>query len=200
MDGVERSSYGRCRRVDRGLPQILTAYQAVSVTYPFQSSVVSGKPNQPSRLNKHLFTGLAAGVLVGLVIGCCGGVVIGMNADRSDAPPAAVESVPTTAVSSTPPAPTPAPTTESAQAIPLATSLPTEEDLIAMPDIVGQNAAVAADQLRKLGFTEIQYGSQDTNATVVLMPANWTVTKQSAAPGAKISADTLIVLTCTKSS
>ncbi|WP_433230071.1 hypothetical protein ACQP2H_30695 [Micromonospora sp. CA-248260] len=60
------------------------------------------------------------------------------------------------------------------------------------------NAAVADDKLRKLGFTNIQYGSQDENDTVVLMLPNWTVTKQSAKGGSKMLPDDLIVLTCTK--
>ncbi|RAO01591.1 hypothetical protein GAR05_01762 [Micromonospora saelicesensis] len=67
-----------------------------------------------------------------------------------------------------------------------------------MPNVVGKNAAVAADQLRKLGFTEVQYGSQDENDTVVLLASNWTVTKQSAKAASKVPSDTLIVLTCTK--
>lgn len=67
-----------------------------------------------------------------------------------------------------------------------------------MPNMVGQNAAVADDQLRKLGFTKIQYGSQDPNDTVVLLLSNWTVTKQSTAAGTQVTTDTLIVLTCTK--
>ncbi|MGX4657838.1 PASTA domain-containing protein [Micromonospora sp. SCSIO 07396] len=67
-----------------------------------------------------------------------------------------------------------------------------------MPNVKGMNAAVADDKLRKLGFTNIQYGSQDENDTVVLMLPNWTVTKQSAKAGSKMLPDDLIVLTCTK--
>jgi hypothetical protein len=67
-----------------------------------------------------------------------------------------------------------------------------------MPDLVGENAAVAADKLRQLGFTRIEFGSQDEQDTWVLLPANWTVAKQSAKAGTMVSTDTLIVLTCTK--
>jgi beta-lactam-binding protein with PASTA domain len=67
-----------------------------------------------------------------------------------------------------------------------------------MPNVVGTNAAVAYDQLQKLGFKKIQFGSQDPNSTVVLMPSNWTVTKQSTKVGEQVTTDTLIVLTCTK--
>lgn len=71
-------------------------------------------------------------------------------------------------------------------------------DTITMPDVRGENAAVADATLRKLGFTNIQYGSQDEEDKLVIMLANWTVIKQSARPGAKLAPDDLIVLTCTK--
>ncbi len=67
-----------------------------------------------------------------------------------------------------------------------------------MPDLVGENAAVADDTLRRLGFTNIQYGSQDKDDKFVIWLPNWTVTKQSVEPGEEVPLDTLIVLTCTK--
>ncbi|TDC80078.1 PASTA domain-containing protein [Micromonospora sp. KC606] len=67
-----------------------------------------------------------------------------------------------------------------------------------MPDLKGLNAAVADDKLRKLGFTNVQYGSQDEKDKLVLMLVNWTVTKQSAKAGTKLAADDLVVVTCTK--
>jgi hypothetical protein len=69
---------------------------------------------------------------------------------------------------------------------------------VAMPDVRGQNAAVAQDYLRRLGFTNVTFGSQDEFDTWVVLPANWTVKKQSMKAGRKVPADTLIVLTCTK--
>lgn len=69
---------------------------------------------------------------------------------------------------------------------------------VKMPDVRGQNAAVAQDYLQKLGFTNITFGSQDQFDTWVVLPENWTVKKQSTKAGAKIPTDTLIVLTCTK--
>lgn len=80
---------------------------------------------------------------------------------------------------------------------PAATTAPTVKT-VTMPKVTGENAAVADDRLRKLGFTNIQYGSQDQEDTVVLLLSNWTVTKQSTQSGKKIKTDTLIVLTCTK--
>jgi hypothetical protein len=69
--------------------------------------------------------------------------------------------------------------------------------MLTMPNLVGQNAAVAEDQLKKLGFTSIQLGTVDGHAFIAL-PANWTVKTQSAKAGAQIRSDTLIVLGCAK--
>ena len=59
---------------------------------------------------------------------------------------------------------------------------------------------MAADELRKLGFTNIQFGSQDEDDKVVILPSNWTVTKQSAKADKSLPSVSLIVLTCTKAS
>lgn len=67
-----------------------------------------------------------------------------------------------------------------------------------MPNLIGKNAAIADDELKRLGFTNIQYGSADPDDKVVLLLANWTVTKQSAKAGERLPSDALIVLTCTK--
>jgi hypothetical protein len=103
----------------------------------------------------------------------------------------------------------PAATTKPAKAAPAA-ALPTKADTpaplspvekpaqVAMPDVRGQNAAVAGDYLAKLGFTNVTYGSQDQLDSWVVLPENWTVKKQSAKKGRKLPTDTLIVLTCTK--
>lgn len=75
-----------------------------------------------------------------------------------------------------------------------ATSAPV---LIPMPDVVGQNAAVARDTLRKLGLTNVDLGTVDGRRVVVL-PQNWVVKAQSAAPGTKLPADAKIVLGCAR--
>ncbi|WP_157748342.1 PASTA domain-containing protein [Micromonospora echinaurantiaca] len=67
-----------------------------------------------------------------------------------------------------------------------------------MPNLVGMNAAVAEDKLKQLGLTNIRFGSQDPNDTFVVLPQNWTVTKQSHKKGTKVGLDELVVLTCTK--
>lgn len=78
------------------------------------------------------------------------------------------------------------------------TTAPVPAAPVRMPNLVGQNAAVADDQLKRLGFTNVQFGSRDPNDTVVLLLSNWTVTKQSTKAGTKVDPATLVVLTCTK--
>lgn len=53
-----------------------------------------------------------------------------------------------------------------------ASSASAEPASVKMPNLVGLNAAVAEDQLRKLGFTEIQFGSADEDASLVILRAN----------------------------
>ncbi|KAB1927677.1 PASTA domain-containing protein [Micromonospora sp. ALFpr18c] len=67
-----------------------------------------------------------------------------------------------------------------------------------MPNLAGSNAAVAQDKLKRLGITNIKLGSQDEFDTLVILPENWTVKKQSQKAGAKVAQDELVVLTCTK--
>jgi hypothetical protein len=77
----------------------------------------------------------------------------------------------------------PAPTTAPAQ--------------LTMPDVVGQNADVAQDQLKKLGFTNVDLGTVDGHHVVVL-PQNWTVQAQSAKSGSHLAPDAKIVLGCAR--
>lgn len=69
--------------------------------------------------------------------------------------------------------------------------------LITMPDVVGENAAVAVDKLEKLGFTDIDLGTVDGRSVVVL-PQNWIVKAQSAKPGERLPANAKIVLGCAR--
>src|SRR5262245_44330159 len=69
--------------------------------------------------------------------------------------------------------------------------------MLAMPDVVGESAAVARDQLTRLGFRHIEFGTVDGHKLIIL-PQNWTVTTQSARKGDKLPADALIVLGCTR--
>ncbi|MFD0557355.1 PASTA domain-containing protein [Stackebrandtia endophytica] len=71
---------------------------------------------------------------------------------------------------------------------------------IEMPSVVDMNAAVARDELERLGFTNVQFGSLDEehNTIGVVNPANWTVIEQSHEPGRLVPADAVIVLGCMK--
>lgn len=69
--------------------------------------------------------------------------------------------------------------------------------LLTVPDVVGQNAAVARDDLHKLGFTNVDLGTVDGRRVVVL-PQNWTVKAQSAEPGTRLAPDAKIVLGCAR--
>ena len=68
---------------------------------------------------------------------------------------------------------------------------------LTMPDVVGQNADVAQDSLRKLGFKNIDLGTVDGHH-VVILPQNWTVKAQSARPGSRLAPDAKIVLGCAR--
>jgi beta-lactam-binding protein with PASTA domain len=69
--------------------------------------------------------------------------------------------------------------------------------LLTMPNVVGQNADVAQDSLKKLGFRNIDLGTVDGHHVVVL-PQNWTVRAQSAKSGAHLAPDAKIVLGCAR--
>jgi hypothetical protein len=163
---------------------------------PHPSGPLGAPPKK--RPNSTLIAAIV-GVAVVLVIGCCTGLyIIGSEQDPDGASPGvtatagSVQSEPTaTSEAGVPPA---APTSQAAEPSPSGTPAKT----VTMPKVVGENAAIADDKLRKLGFTNIQYGSQDENDTWVVLLQNWTVAKQSAKAGSKVSTDTLIVLTCTK--
>lgn len=156
---------------------------------------VHGHPGQPAtRRNRMLVIGAVVGAV--LFVCCCGAIARFADDNQPNAASptsAAPTGVAVPTVISTPPVEVTQPATEP----PVATTSAAPAEAV-MPDLVGENAAVADDRLRKLGFTNIQFGSQDENDTVVLLLANWTVTKQSTKAGMKVPVDTLIVLTCTK--
>lgn len=129
---------------------------------------------------------------VALVVVCCGGValtaVFGVgkvkDTKAASAPVAVQPSLPGVVIPSINPR-SPSPT--ASPVVPLK-----------MPSLVGQNAAVAQDILKRSGFTRVELGSADPGDSIVLLPQNWTVKEQSATAEQTIPSDTLIVLTCTK--
>jgi hypothetical protein len=66
-----------------------------------------------------------------------------------------------------------------------------------VPNVVGLNAAVAVDTLKKQGFGNIDLGTVD-GRPFVLLPQNWTVKTQSAPAGSSVRTDTKIVLGCAR--
>jgi hypothetical protein len=174
----------------------------------------------------YILAGLAALMIIGCVGLTALGIVVGAktsdteaqrpaSVDTSISPSPAVTEAQSSDAASVPPRPEP---TQPVTAVPAAVVTtvpapagtvaaevelpPTDEPVkpakVKVPNLKGRNAAEADDVLRKLGFTNIDYGSRDEFDTVVLWLPNWTVKKQSVKPGARILPDTKIVLTCTK--
>ena len=71
--------------------------------------------------------------------------------------------------------------------------------LATVPNVVGHNADVAVDELKRAGFTNVDLGTVDGHKFVAL-PQNWTVKTQSAKPGDRLSRDAKIVLGCARNS
>jgi beta-lactam-binding protein with PASTA domain len=71
--------------------------------------------------------------------------------------------------------------------------------LVTVPDVVGLNAAVAVDTLKRVGFSNVDLGTVDGHKFVAL-PQNWTVKTQSARPGDRLPRDAKIVLGCARNS
>jgi hypothetical protein len=125
--------------------------------------------------------------VLALGAGCVGGVAVG-----------SAGSTPTTAT-----APTRAASAEASQDTALPPAEKEKDRFVKLPDFKGQNAAIAQQWLADRGwdeFSDIKLGSQDRYDTMVLLPENWTVTKQSHKAGTKVAVGTTIVLTCTKAS
>lgn len=172
-------------------------------TTPFPPDQPPAQPPfaPPPAPQRKLSTGAVVAIVIGaVVLACCGlagiSAVIGEDsepaAQSSPSAQAAVASVAPATSAPLPALPSPSSVTTTAPA-----PSPTPAAVV-MPDLVGMNAAVAQDKLRKLGLTNIQLGSQDENDTVVFLAANWTVTKQSHKKGSKVGTEDLVVLTCTK--
>ncbi|MEU4323887.1 PASTA domain-containing protein [Nonomuraea dietziae] len=130
--------------------------------------------------------------ILALGAGCFGGMVVGGAGSSSSS------------ASADTPAPAPK-AAETKVAEPEDTSLPAVDldkpHYVKLPDFKGQNAAVAQQWLVDQGWDEfknIELGSQDPYDTFVILPENWTVTKQSHKAGSRVKVGTTIVLTCTK--
>jgi hypothetical protein len=69
---------------------------------------------------------------------------------------------------------------------------------ITLPDVVGQNAKAASEQLNQLGLLNVQLTSANPNYNMVLVAANWTVVSTNPAPCSAITRHDHVVLHVTK--
>ncbi len=160
-------------------------------------------PQPPVAPKRKLGTWAIVGIVVGaVVLLCCGvsaiGAIVGGGSEPNPAPSASKQAAVAPAVAAT--TASAAPTTAAPSAAPTTSepAPPPAPTTVTMPNLVGMNAAVAEEKLKQLGITNVRFGSQDELDTWVVLPENWTVTKQSAKKGSKVDVDELIVLTCTK--
>lgn len=81
-------------------------------------------------------------------------------------------------------------------AAPPATAVP---KTVTLPDVVGQNGAIAEDTLRSLGMTKVDLAADaKSRKQIVLLPENWTVTKMEPKAGTQVRTDQTVVVTMTK--
>jgi hypothetical protein len=71
---------------------------------------------------------------------------------------------------------------------------------IALPDVVGQNAKTATEQLLRLGLTNVELSSANAEYQLVIVRSNWTVVSTSPAPCAVVNPHDHVVLKVTKPS
>jgi PASTA domain len=179
------------------------------MTYPPQPNYAPYPPAMPPRRSRRKLWWILGGI-GGAVFSCLAGlIVIGLIVGPTQKPQTTTGQVALDAPVATdePAAQAPTPSTPAA-AVPTATVAPSpttppappKPTTVKMPNLVDLNAAVAIDKLERLGWTrdQIDLGSQDEQDTWVILPQNWTVTKQSERAGAKVEPGSLIVLTCTK--
>jgi beta-lactam-binding protein with PASTA domain len=71
--------------------------------------------------------------------------------------------------------------------------------MVMLPDVVGQNGAIAQDTLTTLGLTKLDLAADAASGhQIVLNPANWTVTKMEPKAGTSVRTDQAVVITMTK--
>jgi hypothetical protein len=70
---------------------------------------------------------------------------------------------------------------------------------VTLPDVVGQNGAIAQDAPRRLGLTKVDLAADATSGReLVLFPENWHVTKIEPEAGTQVRTNQAVVLTMTK--
>jgi len=139
-------------------------------------------PPRPPRAKIH------PGVLIGLVAGGCVLLLCGLLAFTAYVGRAGNGALP---------AFTPGPTFTGFPTFAAPTTPPAVQ-LRIPTGLVGGNALIVHDQLERLGFTNVVYGSADPDDTFVVLAQNWTVRKVEPAEGTTLASNQPIVLTCSK--
>jgi hypothetical protein len=78
------------------------------------------------------------------------------------------------------------------------TTSPVASAPITIPDLTGENAKIAENRLKALGFTDIDLVSATEKYQNVFVPANWTVVAIEPAPGTTVNASDTVILKVTK--
>jgi hypothetical protein len=155
------------------------------------------EPSPQERTNRPVFGIVVGTILVALCCVCSVGIV--SNAFKSDTTgkQKAASSMAVSAVAtSTPTRSAATPTNSSVQsASESASPMPTS---VKLPNLVGKNAAIAQDELKRLGLKNIQFGSADSRYSMVILPQNWTVVRQAPSAGTPMTPDQLVILSCKK--
>lgn len=128
-------------------------------------------PGWAQRFDPRLLIGGAIAALVVLCCCCCGllGLAVGGGFggnDDSGGPdrPTQERSVAPSESDSTQPAATPTSTQPSSDAAPRR---------VIVPNVIGDNAAIAEDKLKRAGFTKLRFASGDAGDRVVILRQNW---------------------------
>jgi hypothetical protein len=69
---------------------------------------------------------------------------------------------------------------------------------ITVPDLTGENAKIAENKLKALGFTDVELASATSKYQNVFVPANWTVVGIEPDPGTTINGGDTVILKVTK--
>ncbi|NMI01214.1 PASTA domain-containing protein [Pseudonocardia acidicola] len=68
-----------------------------------------------------------------------------------------------------------------------------------VPELKGQNGAIAESTLKGLGFTNVRLAADPASGkSLVALPENWTVTKVEPKAGTELPPTQLVVITMTK--
>jgi hypothetical protein len=78
------------------------------------------------------------------------------------------------------------------------TTSPVASAPITIPDLTGENAKIAENRLKALGFIDVDLVSATEKYQNVFVPANWTVVAIEPAPGTTVNASDTVILKVTK--